>query len=149
MKQLLLRAWLTRGWLACLLWPVAQLHGWIVRLRQALYRSGFLKSERFGVPVIVVGNIVAGGAGKTPLVMALVKHLQAQGLAELGNPTAPASLIRSETESSELLYFMLTKMQVFGVPPVGESEFGTSEVRDTDGDGLLEFIDAWGRPLRF
>ena len=80
MKQLLLRAWLTRGWLACLLWPVAQLHGWIVRLRQALYRSGFLKSERFGVPVIVVGNIVAGGAGKTPLVMALVKHLQAQGL---------------------------------------------------------------------
>lgn len=37
-------------------------------------------SERFGVPVIVVGNVVAGGAGKTPLVMALVRHFQAQGL---------------------------------------------------------------------
>ena len=35
------------------------------------------------------------------------------------------------------------------MPPVGESYFETSEVRDTDGDGLLEFIDAWGRPLRF
>ena len=81
MKQLLLKVWLSRGWLARLLWPVAQVHGLAVRFRLALYRSGFLKSERFGVPVIVVGNVVAGGAGKTPLVMALVKHLQAQGFA--------------------------------------------------------------------
>jgi tetraacyldisaccharide 4'-kinase len=80
-EQLLLKAWQTRGWLARLLWPIAQLHGLAVRLRLALYRRGFLKSERFDVPVIVVGNVVAGGAGKTPLVMALVKHLQAQGLA--------------------------------------------------------------------
>lgn len=31
------------------------------------------------VPVVVVGNVVAGGAGKTPLVMAVVEHLRAQG----------------------------------------------------------------------
>ena len=80
MKQLLLQAWLTRGWLACLLWPLAQLHGLAVRLRWALYRAGLFGSERFKVPVIVVGNVVAGGAGKTPLVMALVRHLQARGL---------------------------------------------------------------------
>ncbi|MEO7160772.1 MAG: tetraacyldisaccharide 4'-kinase [Polaromonas sp.] len=80
MKQVLLKAWRTRGWLACLLWPVAQIHGLLVRLRRALYRRGMLASERFSVPVIVVGNVVAGGAGKTPLVMALVRHLQAQGL---------------------------------------------------------------------
>ncbi|MBK5204465.1 MAG: tetraacyldisaccharide 4'-kinase [Polaromonas sp.] len=80
MKQLLLKVWRTRGWLACLLWPVAQIHGLAVRLRRALYRCGFLQSERFSVPVIVVGNVVAGGAGKTPLVLALVRHLQAQGL---------------------------------------------------------------------
>ncbi|MBH2020074.1 tetraacyldisaccharide 4'-kinase [Polaromonas sp.] len=80
MKQVLLKAWRTRGWLACLLWPVAQLHGLLVRLRQTLYRRGLMASERFGVPVIVVGNVVAGGAGKTPLVMALVRHFQAQGL---------------------------------------------------------------------
>jgi len=59
---------------------MAQIYGQAVRLRIALYRSGFLPSERFGIPVIVVGNVVAGGAGKTPLVMALVKHLQTQGL---------------------------------------------------------------------
>jgi tetraacyldisaccharide 4'-kinase len=79
-KQVLLKAWLRRGWLAYLLWPLAQIHGLLVRLRRALYRRRILSSERFSVPVIVVGNVVAGGAGKTPLVMALVKHLQAQGL---------------------------------------------------------------------
>lgn len=56
---------------------------------------------------------------------------------------------KPETESAALMYYMLTRMQVFGAAPVGESEFSTSEVRDTDGDGLLEFVDAWGRPLRF
>lgn len=80
MKQLLLKAWLARGWLTRLLWPLAQVHGLLVRLRLALYRNGFFASERFSVPVVVVGNVVAGGAGKTPLVMALVKHWQAQGL---------------------------------------------------------------------
>ncbi|MDQ3060683.1 MAG: tetraacyldisaccharide 4'-kinase [Pseudomonadota bacterium] len=80
MKELLLQTWRTRGWLACLLWPLAQLYGLLVRLRRAGYRAGFFASERFEVPIIVVGNVIAGGAGKTPLVMALVKHLQAQGL---------------------------------------------------------------------
>lgn len=78
MKQTLQKAWLTRGWLACLLWPFAQVYGLAVRVRRALYRHGFLRSERFDIPVIVVGNVIAGGAGKTPLVIALVKHLQAQ-----------------------------------------------------------------------
>lgn len=78
-KQLLLNTWRARGWLACLLWPVAQIYGLAVRLRLLLYRGGFFPSERFAMPVIVVGNVVAGGAGKTPLVMALVRHLQAQG----------------------------------------------------------------------
>ena len=80
MKQLLLKAWFTRGWLACLLWPVAQIYGLLVRLRRALYERGVFPSRRFDVPVIVVGNVVAGGAGKTPLVIALARHLQAQGL---------------------------------------------------------------------
>ena len=48
-------------------------------LRHGLYRSGVLRSWHPGVPVVVVGNVVAGGAGKTPVVMALVRHLQATG----------------------------------------------------------------------
>ena len=53
------------------------------------------------------------------------------------------------TESSELLYFMLTRMEVLGFPSVAEDEFLTQEVADTDSDGLPEFVDGWGRPLRF
>ena len=79
MKHLLPKVWQSRGWLARLLWPVALAYGALLRIRLTLYRIGVLKSERFPVAVVVVGNVVAGGAGKTPLVIALIRHLQAQG----------------------------------------------------------------------
>lgn len=80
MREALQRAWLRRGWLAWLLWPLSLLYGAAVATRRRLYRQGMLKIQRAGVPVVVVGNLVAGGAGKTPVVMALVKHLQSRGL---------------------------------------------------------------------
>lgn len=76
----LTRAWLRRGWLAWLLWPLSVLYGLLVRLRKAMYRLGWLASGQLPVPVLVVGNVVAGGAGKTPVVMAVVQHLQARGI---------------------------------------------------------------------
>jgi len=44
------RAWLNRGPLACLLWPVSLLFGLLVKGRRLLYQAGFLKSVRVGVP---------------------------------------------------------------------------------------------------
>jgi len=79
-ESLLLRTWRHRGALACLLWPLSLLYGAIAWLRRALFRAGVLKSARVGVPVVVVGNVIAGGSGKTPVVMALVRHLSARGL---------------------------------------------------------------------
>ena len=79
MKNLLQKAWLSRGWLPWLLLPLAWVHGLAVNARRQLYRVGLFKSERFPVAVVVVGNVVAGGAGKTPLVIALATHLQARG----------------------------------------------------------------------
>lgn len=58
---------------------LSALFGGAVALRRAAYRRGWLRSERVAAPVIVVGNLVAGGAGKTPLVIAIVRWLQTQG----------------------------------------------------------------------
>lgn len=55
----------------------------------------------------------------------------------------------ANASSSEKLHFILTQMEVYGGEAVGTTNFSTSEVGDTDGDGLLEFIDAWGNPLQF
>jgi len=74
----LLHAWKHRGWLATLLWPASQVFRALSMLRKVLYASGALKSHRVDALVVVVGNVIAGGAGKTPTVMALVGHLQAQ-----------------------------------------------------------------------
>lgn len=78
--MVLQRAWLDRGPLARLLWPMSLLFGLLAALRRACYRRGWLAVERIDVPVIVVGNVIAGGAGKTPVVMAIVQHLQARGI---------------------------------------------------------------------
>ncbi|HEY2325175.1 MAG TPA: tetraacyldisaccharide 4'-kinase [Thermoanaerobaculia bacterium] len=50
------------------------------RVRRALYRRGILKAKRLPKPVISIGNIAAGGAGKTPCVIAVGKHLVSRGL---------------------------------------------------------------------
>ena len=79
LTRTLQQAWLRRGPLACLLWPLSLVYGLAIAVRRGLYLRGLLASDSAPVPVLVVGNLVAGGAGKTPLVMALVRHLQARG----------------------------------------------------------------------
>jgi tetraacyldisaccharide 4'-kinase len=59
--------------------PVAAVYGALIALRRLAYASELFKSQRVPALVIVVGNVVAGGAGKTPVTISLVKHLQAQG----------------------------------------------------------------------
>ena len=72
LEAALQRAWLRRGPLALALLPLAATFGLLGALRRGLYRTGLLRAHQLPVPVIVVGNVVAGGAGKTPVVMALV-----------------------------------------------------------------------------
>lgn len=78
-----LEAWARRLWwqspppaLAWALWPLSQiyrgLHAWVQRRQRR-------KAFPLPVPVLVVGNLVVGGAGKTPTVIALVQALQARG----------------------------------------------------------------------
>jgi tetraacyldisaccharide 4'-kinase len=79
LQQQLPRIWTSRGWIAWLLRPIALVHAALLCIRSFLWRRGWRRAHRLPVPVIVVGNVVAGGAGKTPLTIALVKHLQQLG----------------------------------------------------------------------
>ncbi|MFW5969544.1 MAG: tetraacyldisaccharide 4'-kinase [Halofilum sp. (in: g-proteobacteria)] len=77
--------WLVRRWRTptlssrVLLWPAAALFRFLAALRRLAYRRGWLHVHRLPVPVIVVGNLTVGGSGKTPLVIHLVRALQAAG----------------------------------------------------------------------
>jgi tetraacyldisaccharide 4'-kinase len=62
-----------------LLKPFELLWRGVNRVRRGLYRRGILKSKRLPRPVISVGNLAAGGAGKTPAVITIARYLEKRG----------------------------------------------------------------------
>lgn len=63
-------------------WParlLSHVYASAVAARAALFRHGVLRSSHPGKPVLVVGNLIAGGSGKTPLVLAIVERLREEG----------------------------------------------------------------------
>lgn len=76
--------WLHRVWYEGapfyqILLPLSGLNWLLVTLRRGLYRLGVLSRHRAAVPVIVVGNITAGGTGKTPVTIWLARELRERG----------------------------------------------------------------------
>jgi len=71
--------WNSLNFVSFILLPLSWFFCFISKLRAGLYRSGFLKSFKAPVPVVVVGNVTVGGTGKTPLIIELVKRFQAMG----------------------------------------------------------------------
>lgn len=72
--------WRARSWAACALLPVAAVYGALASLQRQAYALGLRQAQHPGVPVIVIGNVIAGGAGKTPVTLATIAHLKAQGM---------------------------------------------------------------------
>jgi len=66
-------------WLMIVLLPFTFLFFLVIQSRYLFYRCGLFKTHRFPVPVVVIGNIIVGGTGKTPLVIWLAHYLQTQG----------------------------------------------------------------------
>ncbi len=81
-SERLQKAWYApsgKNWLSLAFLDLSWLYGGLVKLRRKLYARGIFQSTKIQVPVIVVGNVIAGGAGKTPVVMALAEFLRAHG----------------------------------------------------------------------
>ena len=72
------RAWWHGGAPAVWLRPLAGVHAALLALRRAWY-AGPGRPEPLDVPVLVVGNRIVGGAGKTPVTIALVEALRERG----------------------------------------------------------------------
>ena len=71
-----MKHWGRRGAVAWLLWPASLAFGIVVFFRRLFFRFHLFKRHKAGVPVIVVGNLTAGGSGKTPLVLSIVELLR-------------------------------------------------------------------------
>lgn len=84
MSTAALTQWLERRWYGdvypnLFLRGLAKVFAAIAALRRWLYQCGILKVQQLDCPVLVVGNLTVGGAGKTPLTLALVEGLRARG----------------------------------------------------------------------
>ena len=90
------RHWYRLSWLSVALLPLAALFRFSTAWRRGAYRIGLLRAERLPVPVIVVGNITAGGTGKTPLTLWLCGLLTEQGF-------SPGIVSRGHGASARLL----------------------------------------------
>ncbi|KPJ67896.1 MAG: hypothetical protein AMJ43_02850 [Coxiella sp. DG_40] len=62
-----------------LLAPFAGLYRLTATIRYLLYKYGIRKVTRFEIPIIIIGNIIVGGTGKTPLVIWLAEFLGSHG----------------------------------------------------------------------
>lgn len=79
LENALLRVWVQRTIFARLAWPLSLIFGSLVQIRRLLFKHSIFRIRRVDAFVIVVGNVVVGGTGKTPTVISIAKHLTNQG----------------------------------------------------------------------
>jgi tetraacyldisaccharide 4'-kinase len=80
MEQRFTEGWYREPARPSLLTPLGWLYGALMRARRRAYVSGWVRTERAGKPVVVIGNLTVGGTGKTPLTIWLARQLIGQGL---------------------------------------------------------------------
>jgi tetraacyldisaccharide 4'-kinase len=109
------------------LYPFSRFYGRCVALRKSLYAKGWLKTKRLKAAVISVGNLTAGGTGKTPMVLWLAEKLISEGkqVAILSRGYRGA---HGTSDEVELLKRRLGERVVFGV---GADRFASGSSLET------------------
>ncbi|MGE9550577.1 tetraacyldisaccharide 4'-kinase [Erwinia amylovora] len=108
------KLWSGRSALFVLLLPLSWLYGLISTLIRLSYALGWRKAWRAPVPVVIVGNLTAGGNGKTPVAVWLVQALQQRGL----RPGVVSRGYGGKAESYPLVLNDNTSTQQAGDEPV-------------------------------
>ncbi|PRY54530.1 lipid-A-disaccharide kinase [Arcticibacter pallidicorallinus] len=93
-------------YLRLILYPFSLLYGSVLWLRNYLYSAGVFKSRKFDIPVICIGNLALGGAGKSPMAEYLIRLLSGDsGVAVLsrgyGRQTKGFRMVRTDDSSAE------------------------------------------------
>jgi tetraacyldisaccharide 4'-kinase len=128
--------------------PMTGLYGAAAALRNTLYDRGVLSSRRLDRPVVSVGNLSVGGAGKTPFVIALGELLQARGIRfdvltrGYGRKTRGVLVVDPDGNAADFGDEPLLIARRLGVPViVGESRYAAGQVAEQKFQPQLHILD--------
>jgi tetraacyldisaccharide 4'-kinase len=128
--------------------PLSGIYGGVTALRNAFYNRGVLSIQRLQRPVISVGNITAGGSGKTPFVIALGELLKARGIPfdvlsrGYRRKTRGAMVVEPDGNASDFGDEPLLIARRLGVPViVGESRYAAGRLAESRFQAQLHILD--------
>jgi tetraacyldisaccharide 4'-kinase len=128
--------------------PLASIYGGIVGARNSLYGHGLLRGRRLRGPVVSVGNLSAGGSGKTPFVMLFGELLKARGIKfdvlsrGYGRSSRGVLLVDPGGAASEFGDEPLLIARRLGVPVVvGKDRFAAGQLAESKFGVQLHLLD--------
>ena len=128
--------------------PLTSLYGAATALRNTLFDRGVLSSRRLEQPVVSVGNLSAGGSGKTPFVIALGELLKARGIRfdvlsrGYRRKTRGVLVVETDGNAADFGDEPLLIARRLGVPViVGESRYDAGRVAERKFQPQLHILD--------
>jgi tetraacyldisaccharide 4'-kinase len=128
--------------------PLTSLYGAAAALRNTLFDHGVLAARRLAHPVVSVGNLSAGGAGKTPFVIALGELLKARGIRfdvlsrGYGRKTRGVLVVKADGSAADFGDEPLLIARRLGVPViVGESRYAAGRAAERKFQSQLHILD--------